>query len=91
MLEEMQQTDQETEPRSMAAAIALGCLVGTVVSLAIVVVTMRLLDVDWAAAIGLGFFVAFWGGLGFGSMVGGVVHADRLERLLAADGRHARG
>lgn len=75
----------------MARTIAVGCLIGTVVSLVGVVTTMRLLDVEWASAIGLGLFVAFWGGLGFGSMIGGVVHADRLERLAAASKGHHRG
>ena len=91
MIEEFQEADQGSEPPSMATAIAVGCLVGTVVALVGVVVTMRLLDVEWGSAIGLGFFVAFWGGLGFGAMVGGVVHADRLERLAAAGGGHDRG
>jgi hypothetical protein len=91
MVEEIQNAGQGSAPPSMATAITVGCLVGTVVSLVGVVVTMRLLDVEWGSAIGLGFFVAFWGGLGFGSMVGGVVHADRLERLAAAGGGHDRG
>ena len=50
-----------------------------------------LLDVEWASAIGLGLFIAFWGGIGFGAMIGGVVHADRLERLAAAERSHDRG
>jgi hypothetical protein len=36
-------------------------------------------DVEWGSAIGLGLFVALWGGLGFGAMVGGVVWVTRHE------------
>ena len=68
-----------------------GPVLATVASPVGVVVTMRLLDVEWGSAIGLGLFIAFWGGLGFGAMVGGVVHADRLERLAATGGGHDRG
>lgn len=88
MVEEISEADQGSQPPSMGKAIFVGCAIVAVVA---VVATMRLLDVEWAPAIGLGFFVAFWGGLGFGSMVGGVVHADRLERLAAAGGGHDRG
>ena len=33
----------------------------------------------WGAALGLGAFVGFWGGLGFGAMIGGVIWATRME------------
>ena len=33
----------------------------------------------WGAALGLGAFVGFWGGLGFGAMIGGVIWATRVE------------
>lgn len=32
-----------------------------------------------ASAFGLALFVAFWGGVGFGSMLGGVAWATRAE------------
>lgn len=75
----------------MGRTILVSCAIGVAASMIAVVATMRLLDVEWASAIGLGLFVAFWGGLGFGAMVGGVVHADRMERLAAAGGGHDRG
>ena len=31
------------------------------------------------AAVGLGLFIAFWGGLGFGTMVGGVTWVSQHE------------
>ena len=34
----------------------------------------------WGASIGMGAFVAAWGGLGFGVMIGGVVWATQVER-----------
>ena len=91
MVEEISESSQDRDPPSMGTAIFVGCAVGAITSMIAVVAAMRLLDVEWASAIGLGLFVAFWGGLGFGSMVGGVVHADRLERLAAAGGGHDRG
>jgi len=33
----------------------------------------------WGASIGMGAFVAFWGGLGFGGMIGGVVWATQVD------------
>lgn len=91
MVEEISESSQARDAPSMGTAIFVGCAVGAITSMIAVVATMRLLDVEWASAIGLGLFVAFWGGLGFGSMVGGVVQADRLERLAAAGGGHDRG
>lgn len=32
----------------------------------------------WGASIGMGAFVAFWGGLGFGGMIGGAVWAIQV-------------
>ncbi|MBX3315095.1 MAG: hypothetical protein KF906_12345 [Actinobacteria bacterium] len=91
MLEESSEPGQQNGAPSLGRAIVTGCAVGVVVSMVGMVVSMRLLDVEWASAIGLGLFIAFWGGIGFGAMIGGVVHADRLERLAAAERSHDRG
>ena len=80
MLEKPGGSDDGGGTSGAARTIALGCLIGTVVAMVGVTLAMRAMDQSWSAAIGLGAFVAFWGGLGFGAMVGGVVHAERLER-----------
>lgn len=38
---------------------------------------------EWQSAIGFGVFVAFWGGLGFGTMMGGVAYVMGLEKAAA--------
>ncbi|MFN8017308.1 MAG: hypothetical protein U0P45_04200 [Acidimicrobiales bacterium] len=64
-----------------------GCLIGVVVSFVSVTLGMHALGADWAPAVGLGLFVGFWGGLGFGAMVGGVVYAAKLERHTEEEAR----
>lgn len=75
----------------MSSTIIASCAVGIVVSMVGIVGFMRLLDVEWASAIALGLFIAFWGGIGFGAMIGGVVHIDRQERLAAGERGHDHG
>lgn len=41
---------------------------------------MLLSGTEPANAVGLGLFATMWGGTGFGVMLGGVVHANRLEQ-----------
>lgn len=60
-------------------AVVTGALVGVVVAFVVTTVAMAAVGAELAAAIGLGIFVAFWGGLGFGTMVGGVVWVSRHE------------
>ena len=62
--------------------ILTGCVLGAVLSFLGVTFGMHALGAVWASALGLGLFVAFWGGLGFGAMVGGVVYATRLEQRM---------
>lgn len=58
-----------------ATSIALG----TVLSFLGVAAGLLAMGEGWGAAVGLGAFVGFWGGLGFGAMVGGVIWATRSE------------
>ena len=81
------------EPPGMARAVVAGSLVGVVVALVGVTAAMASLGANFVAALGLGIFVAFWGGVGFGTMVGGVFWANALEEqahaeLLTRDGGH---
>lgn len=67
------------DPPGMGRSIVVGSSIGVALSLAGVTLGMLAAGVAWQSALGLGAFVAFWGGLGFGSMVGGVVYASGLE------------
>lgn len=62
--------------RIFASCIAIGVLASFVG----VTAGMVAIGEGWGAAVGLGAFVGFWGGLGFGAMVGGVIWATRAER-----------
>ncbi|MCB1037987.1 MAG: hypothetical protein R2701_09500 [Acidimicrobiales bacterium] len=64
----------------MGRSIVIGVAVAAVVSFLAVCATVLAEGESLGSAIGLGLFIAFWGGLGFGAMVGGVVFASRVER-----------
>jgi hypothetical protein len=65
--------------------ILTGVAIGVVVSFLGVGGGLLASGSSMSTAIGLGAFVAFWGGLGFGAMLGGVAYAIRVE----AEGIHA--
>jgi uncharacterized membrane protein YedE/YeeE len=67
------------EATGLARAVALGSLVGVVLSFAAVLLAMLAGGYGWGAGVGLAAFTAFWGGLGFGSMVGGVIYLSAQE------------
>lgn len=67
------------EPVGLLRSIVVGALVGVVIAMVGVTLGMLAADVEWQSAVGLGLFVAFWGGLGFGTMVGGVVWVSNHE------------
>ena len=69
-----------TEPVGLLRSVVLGALVGVVASFVVTTVGMLLADVEMASAVGLGLFIAFWGGLGFGTMVGGVVWVSNNDK-----------
>lgn len=66
-----------TAPRG--SPLLTGVIVGVVVSFVVVTGGLLATGQGVGASLGLGAFVAFWGGLGFGGMVGGVVWATREE------------
>lgn len=73
-----------SDPTGMGRSMVIGCSIGVVVSF--VGVTVGILSAGgtaWQSAVGLGVFVAFWGGLGFGSMMGGVAWLSKLETTSA--------
>lgn len=77
------------EPPGLGRMVATTSVIAAIVFFLATAIGMRLNGQSWATAVGLGLFVAFWGGLGFGGMSGGVRHALRLEAEEAA-AHHAK-
>ncbi len=67
------------EPPGMAKALTIGVAVGVAVSFFGVGGAFLAAGQPWTTAIGMGVFVAMWGGLGFGGMLGGVIWASGVE------------
>ncbi|WP_421119637.1 hypothetical protein ACE2AJ_20115 [Aquihabitans daechungensis] len=67
------------DPPGMAKALVIGVAVGVAVSFFGVGGAFLAGGQGWGPSIGMGVFVAMWGGLGFGGMIGGVVWASRVE------------
>ena len=68
-----------TEPPGAGRYVLIGCLLGALAALAVVGGGLLAAGVDTAGAAGIAGVAAFWGGLGFGGMMGGVAHAAKLE------------
>ena len=61
--------------------MAIGSAVGTLVALGLVGGGLLLAGRGMSVALGVGLVAAFWGGLGFGSMLGGTLFlVHQLER-----------
>ena len=67
------------DPPGMGKTIGTGVAIGVAVSFLGVAGAFLAAGAGWLTAIGMGAFVATWGGLGFGGMIGGVVWATRVE------------
>ncbi len=67
------------EPVGLLRSVVVGAIIGVVLSFVGTTVGMLLADIEPGSAVGLGLFIAFWGGLGFGTMVGGVVWVSNNE------------
>lgn len=77
------QINVTARPDSADAAVRafrVSVVVGVVVSFVGVSGALLAAGQGIGASLGLGAFVAFWGGLGFGVMIGGVVWATRSEQ-----------
>jgi hypothetical protein len=74
-----QQPAMATEPPGVGRFVLVGCLIGAIVALAVVGGGLLAAGVDTAGAAGIAAVSAFWGGLGFGGMMGGVAHAAKRE------------
>lgn len=75
----------------MGKALTIGVAIGVAVSFFGVGGAFLAAGQGWGAAIGMGAFVAFWGGLGFGVMVGGVVWATQAEKAAEQERRETSG
>lgn len=64
--------------------VLIGCTIGTVVAFTGIATAALAGGLGLGAALGLGVFSAFWGGLGFGGMLGGAAGLIQAERLDAA-------
>ena len=63
----------------VARSAVVGAAIGIVMFVLAVGGLALAVGLDLAPAIGLGVFTAFWGGLGFGGMIGAVRAVNRLE------------
>lgn len=69
--------DVATDPPGLLRAVAFGCVAGVVVALVLVGGALLLAGEGMSAALAIGGMAAIWGGLGFGSMFGGVRHMTK--------------
>jgi len=68
--------DQElvtAESPGLGRYLVKGGAIGAVLAFIGIAAGILALDVEWESAVGLGLFIAVWGGLGFGVMIAGVV------------------
>jgi hypothetical protein len=67
------------DPPGTLRAVAVGAAVGVVIALVVVGGALLLAGQGMSAALAIGGMAAIWGGLGFGSMFGGVRHLTKHE------------
>lgn len=65
---------------NMTRAIVAGAVTSSTLVFALTGALVWSVDGSVVNGIGIGLFCAFWGGLGFGVMGGGIAHAFALER-----------
>jgi hypothetical protein len=80
-----QQAAMATEAPGVGRFVLVGCLIGASSALALVGGGLLAAGVDTAGAAGIAGVAAFWGGLGFGGMMGGVAHATKVESASHVD------
>jgi len=72
-------------PPGIERALTIGVVIGVAISFFGVGGAFLAGGQGFGASIGMGAFVAFWGGLGFGGMIGGVVWATQVEEAAKLD------
>ncbi len=78
------QPDPADATPAAVRAFATGTLIGVVVVGTFCGGITALFGGGWAGALAVGAFCAFWGGPGFGGMMGFVVHQARAEKAAEA-------
>jgi len=68
-----------TDPPGLGRHVLIGSIVGIFLSLPLITLGALAAGQKWQSALGLGLFTSLWGGMGFGSMVGGVIYATKIE------------
>lgn len=72
-------------PPGLGRCLGIGSGIGIALAFVGIAVPSLLSGMEVGSALGFGAFVAFWGGLGFGSMMGGVAYVMGLEKAAAAE------
>ena len=67
------------QENGLARAFGLGALVGFVAVFVVFCGPTLALGMSAGPAIGIGLFTAFWGGPGFGGMMGAVLHHSKAD------------
>ena len=67
------------EESGLARAFAVGSIVGFIATFAVFGGLTLAVGLGVGPTIGVGLFTAFWGGPGFGGMMGAVLHYSRNE------------
>jgi hypothetical protein len=80
-----ERADAPGEPPGLERLLVIGLGVAVTASIVGVGGAFLVGGQGWEVAIGMGIFVAFWGGLGFGGMVAGVVWATRVDEAVRRD------
>lgn len=73
----------QSDPPGLGRTIVIASVVTVTIVLVAVTAGLLAAGASVASSLGIGVFAAFWGGGGFGAMIGGVTHAHRSERATA--------
>ena len=73
------EADAFHDPPGLGRHIIIGSAVAFALSFPLILIGAVMLGQQWQSAAALSLFASLWGGIGFGSMVGGVIYASNLE------------
>lgn len=81
-------TEPQTTEGAVERAAARGMVTGTIIGLVLVTGMftgmMLFAGAEFVSAVGVGLFAGFWGGPGFGGMMGAILGATRAKETIAA-------
>ena len=73
------EADAFHDPPGLGRHVMVGSAVAFALSFPLILIGAMMLGQRWESAAALSMFASTWGGIGFGSMVGGVIYASKLE------------